>query len=70
MRILYFKQVYEYKMRCAQCEGEEVVSRAKSGWDYARRTYLEGRCPEAVSKLPENVADGDFGEAWRVGEFC
>jgi hypothetical protein len=27
----------------------------------------EGGCPEAVSKLPGNVADGDFSKAGRAG---
>ena len=33
-------------------------------------SILEGRCPEAVSKLHDNVAAGDFGEVGRAGGLC
>jgi hypothetical protein len=37
---------------------------------YQTRSNSPGRWGEAVSKLQNNVAAGDFGEAGRAGGLC
>jgi len=60
----------QHQRRFALFAGRESDVSGYRGIGVVSFPYLEGRCPEAVSKLHDYVAAGDFGETERAGGLC